>query len=85
MKIKVAEFEAKFKMVQAFGVMGGTHIPITTPSTNSQGYSNYISFHSLNAQVVCDHCSLFLDVECRWPERVRNAKMFSNSGFNKKL
>ena len=85
MKIKVAEFEATFKMVQAFGVMGGTHIPITAPSTNSQGYSNYISFQSLNAQVVCDHCSLFLNIEYRWPERVRNAKMFSNSGFNKKL
>ena len=85
MKIKVTEFEAEFRIVQTFGVIGGAHIPIMAPPTNSQGYSNYKSFHSLNVQAVCDYCGVFLDVECRWPERVRDAKMFSNSGINKKL
>ena len=37
-KIKVAEFEAKFGMLQAFGVIDGTHIPIMSPSINSQDY-----------------------------------------------
>ena len=36
MKMKVAKFEAKFGMVQSFGTIDGTHIPIMAPSTNSQ-------------------------------------------------
>ena len=42
MKIKIAEVEVKFGMVQAFGAIDGTHIPITTPSTNSQDCYHYI-------------------------------------------
>lgn len=64
MKIKVTEFEAEFRIVQAFGVIGGAHIPIMAPPTNSQGYSNYKSFHSLNVQAVGGYRGLFLDVEC---------------------
>ena len=37
-KMKVAEFEAKFGMFQAFDVIDGTHIPIMSPSINSQDY-----------------------------------------------
>ena len=62
MKMKVAEFEAKFGMVQAFGAIDGTHVPIMAQSTNSQDYYNYKSFHSLNVQAVCDYRGLFWDV-----------------------
>ena len=41
MKMEVAELEAKFGIVQAFGAIDGTHIPIMAPSTNSQDYYNY--------------------------------------------
>ena len=66
MKMKVAEFETKFGMVQAFDAIDDTHIPIMASYANSQGYYNYKSFHSINAQTVCDYRGLFLDVECRW-------------------
>ena len=85
MKMKVAEFEAKFGMVQAFGAIDGTHIPIMAPPTNSQDYYNYKSFHPLNVKAVCDYRDLFLDVECRWSRSVHDAKMFANSGINRKL
>ena len=85
MKMKVVEFEAEFGMVQAFGSIDGTHSPIMAPSTNSQDYYNYKSFHSLNVQAVCDYCGLFLDVECRWPGSMHDAKMFANSGIKRKL
>ena len=39
--MEVAELEAKFGMVQAFGTIDGTHIPIMAPSTNLQDYYNY--------------------------------------------
>ena len=44
MKIKVTEFEAEFRIVQAFGVIGGAHIPIMAPPTNSQGYKSINTF-----------------------------------------
>ena len=85
MKMKVAEFEAKFGIVQAFGATDGTHVPIMAPSTNSQDYYNYKSFHSLDVQAICDYRGLYLDVECRWPGSVHDAKMFTNSSINRKL
>ena len=38
MRKKVAEFEPKFGMQQAFGCIDGTHIPIICPSDNPQDY-----------------------------------------------
>ena len=82
MKMKAAEFEAKFGMVQAFGAIDGTHIPIMAPSANLKHYYNYKSFHSLNVQAVCGYHGLFLDVVCRWLGSVHDAKVFANSGIN---
>ena len=38
---KVSEFEIMFGMIQAFGCIDGTHIPIKRPLTDSQDYFNY--------------------------------------------
>ena len=85
MRMKVAEFECKFGMQQAFGCIDGTHIPIICPSNNSQDYYKYKGFHSLNVQAVCDYRGTFMDVECRWPGSVHDAKVFANSSINDKL
>ena len=63
MREKVAEFEAKFRMTQAFGC-----IPVECPSENSQDFFCYKQFFSLSVQAVCDFKGSFMDVECRWPE-----------------
>ena len=63
----------------------GTHIPITAPSTNSQDYYDYKSFHWLKVQAVYDYHGLFLDVKCGWSGNVYDSKMFVNSGINRKL
>ena len=85
MRKKVAEFETKFGMQQAFGCIDGTHIPITSPSDNPQDYYCYKGFHSLNVQAVCDYKGTFMDAECRWPGSVHDAKAFANSSINNKL
>ena len=85
MRKKVAEFESKFGMQQAFGCIDGTHIPIISPSDNAQDYYCYKGFHSLNVQAVCDYKGTFMDVECRWPGSVHDAKVFANSSVNDKL
>ena len=85
MREKVAEFEAKFGMTQAFGCIDGTHIPIKSPSENSQDFFCYKQFFSLSVQAVCDYKGMFMDVECRWPGSVHDAKVFANSSINAKL
>ena len=85
MREKVAEFEAKYKCSQAFGCIDGTHIPIKRPQENSQDYYCYKGFFSLNVQAVCDYRGQFMDVDCRWPGSVHDAKVFANSTINKKL
>ena len=79
---KVSEFEAKFGMIQAFGCIDGTHIPIVCPIEHSHDYYCYKQYYSLNVQVVCDYRGYFMDVECMWPGSVHDAKVFANSSIN---
>ena len=85
MREKVAQFESTFGMIQAFGCVDGTHIPIKRPSKNPQDYFYYEGYYSLNVQAVCDYKGMFLDVECRWPGSVHDAKVFANSSISNKL
>ena len=85
MQRKIAEFEVMFGMFQAFGCIDGTHIPILRPEDNSQDYFCYKMFFSLNVQAICDSRGLFMDVDCRWPGCVHDAKVFANSRVNEKL
>ncbi|XP_044163271.1 protein ANTAGONIST OF LIKE HETEROCHROMATIN PROTEIN 1-like [Acropora millepora] len=85
MRKKVSEFEANFGMTQAFGCVDGTHIPIKRPSENSQDYFCYKQYFSLNIQAVCDYRGFLMDVECKWPGSVHDAKVFANSSINAKL
>lgn len=82
---KVSEFEIKFGMTQAFGCIDGTHIPLKRPHKNSQDYFCYKQFFSLNIQAICDSKGYFMDVECKWPGSVHDAKMFANSSINQQM
>ena len=85
MQKNIAEFEAKYGCIQAFGCIDGTHIPIKRPQENSQDYYCYKGFFSLNVQAVVDYRGQFMDVDCRWPGSVHDAKVFSNSTINHKI
>ena len=85
MNRKVSEFELRYGMIQAFGCIDGTHIPIKTPQANSQDYFNYKQYFSINVQATCDYRGYFMDVDCRWPGSVHDAKVFANSKINHKL
>ena len=80
-----SEFQLKFGMPKAFGSIDGTHIHIKRPSENSQDYYNYKQFFSLNIQAVCDSRGRFMEVECKWPRPVHDAKVFANSSIGKNL
>nr|XP_004208727.2 putative nuclease HARBI1 [Hydra vulgaris] len=85
MREKISEFESKFGMIQAFGCVDGTHIPIVCPTNHSQDYFCYKQHYSLQVQAVCDYKGSYLDVECMWPGSVHDAKVFSNSSINTNL
>nr|XP_047141418.1 uncharacterized protein LOC124816319 [Hydra vulgaris] len=80
-----SQFEVKFGMIQAFGCIDGTHVQIKRPIKNGQDYFCYKQYFSLNVQALCDSKGYFIDVECKWPGSVHDAKMFTNSTINKKL
>ena len=80
-----SEFELKFGMPQAFGCIDGTHIRIKHPIENSQDYYNYKQFFSLNVHTVCESHRRFIDVECKWPGSVHDAKVFADSAISKNL
>ena len=85
MRKKASEFELKFGMPQAFVCIDGTHIHIKRPTGNSQDYYNYKQFFSLNVQADCDSRRRFMDVECKWPRLIHDAKVFANSAISKNL
>ena len=85
MRQKAAEFELRFGMIQAIGCIDGTHVAIKRPQDNSQDFFNYKQFFSLNIQAVCDSNGSFMDVECKWPGSVHDAKVFANSSICKNL
>ena len=85
MTSKVSQFELKFGMLQAYGCIGGTHIPMKTPNENSQDYFNYKQFFSLNVQAVCNYKGYFMDVDCRSPGSCHDAKVYANSKINKNM
>lgn len=82
---KVSQFELNFGMIQAFGCIDGSHVPIKTPSTDYDDYFCYKQYYSLNVQAVCDYCGMFIDVDCRWPGCVHDAKVFANSTLNHRM
>ena len=85
MRQNVAEFESKYGMTQAFSCIDGTHVPLLRPVKDPQNYFCYKMFYSLNVQAVCNYRGMFMDVECKWPGSVHDAKVFSNSSINDKL
>ena len=82
---KASEFEVKFGMPQAFGCIDGKHIQLKRPIKNSQDYFCYKMYFSLNVQAICDCKDLFMDIDCRWPGSVHDAKVFANSRVNQQM
>ena len=82
MRELVVKFESKHGFPQAFGCVDGTHIPIQQPLENSHDFFSYKMKYTLNVQAICDFEGKFIDVDCRWPGSVHDAKVFSNSRIN---
>ena len=80
-KEKISEFETKFGLIQAFGCIDGSHIPIACPSEHSCHYFCHKQSHSISIQAVCNYKGVFVDAECKWRGGVHEAKVFTNSSI----
>ena len=85
MQETVSEFEQEFGIIQAFGCIDGTHVEIKRPIENSQDYFCYKQYFSLNIQAICNTKGKFIDIDCRRPGSVHDAKVFSNSTIMRKF
>ena len=85
MRKVVSGFELKFGLLQAFGCIDGTHVEIKRPIENAQDFFNYKQFFSFTVQTVYDSSGRFMDIECKWPGSVHDAKLFANSKINENL
>ena len=85
MRKVVSGFELKFGLLQAFGCIYGTHVEIKRSIENAQDFFNYKQFFSFTVQAVCDSSGRFMDVECKRPGSVHDAKVFANSKINENL
>ena len=75
----VSEFEQKFLIIQAFGCIDGIHVQKKRPIENLQDYFCYKKYFSLNIQAICNAKEKFIDIDCRWPGSIHDAKVFANS------
>ena len=77
-------FKHKFGFPQCAGVVDGTHVPIVSPAEYPADYYNRKGFHSILMQGTVNHLGQFIDGYIRWPGRVHDARVFSNSTLYRK-
>lgn len=81
----VTHFAAKYHIPQCLGAIDGTHIPIQTPSSDSQAYVNRKGWHSYNVQATADYKFCFTNVSIQWPGSMHDASVFQASALAKAL
>lgn len=79
-----AGFEARRGLPQVGGCIDGTHIPVQPPADQATAYFNHKGFHSMQAQIVCDHKFRIRNVFTGFPGRVHDARVFANSKVGQK-
>ena len=79
------EFFDIAKMPGVIGCIDGTHFRISRPQIHEAAFVNRKSYHSINAQAICNAHGRFLSVNVSKPGSVHDSTMFKSSAICKKL
>ena len=66
-------------MPGCIGCIDGTHLRIARPRLHEAAYVNRKSYHSINAQAVCDAHGRFMSVNVSKPGSVHDSTIFKSS------
>ncbi|KAJ8929175.1 hypothetical protein NQ314_018158 [Rhamnusium bicolor] len=61
------------------GAIDGTHIRIDKPTEDADSYLNRKHYHSIQAQMVCDHRKMIRDIFVGFPGSVHDSRVLRNS------
>ncbi|CAM4625772.1 unnamed protein product [Caretta caretta] len=67
------------------GAIDGTHIPILGPDHQGSQYINRKGYFSMVLHALVDHKGRFTNINVGWPLKLRDARIFKNSGLFKWL
>lgn len=81
----VDEWKRRWGLVGCVGAMDGSHIQIEEPFGYDWEFFNFKHYYSVVLHAVVDAHGRFIDVDCRWPGRVGDARIFENSLLRGKI
>ena len=73
------KLEQEFDFPGMIGAIDGCHIRVSPPKSEREHYYNRKMYHSVNFQAICNSRREFIDVFCKYPGSVHDARVFNNS------
>ncbi|KAE8894593.1 hypothetical protein PF003_g21209 [Phytophthora fragariae] len=78
-RLCASHFASECGVPQIVGCIDGSHIPIAKPTENGTMFYNRKCWYSIVLQAVVDWRGRFCDLDCKWPGRVGDSRVFRNS------
>jgi hypothetical protein len=75
----IEEWELKCGLPGIVGAIDGSHIPIEEPFSHHWEYFNFKGYYSMVLHGMVNARGKFIHVNCSWPGRVGDARIFENS------
>ncbi|XP_067844553.1 putative nuclease HARBI1 [Heptranchias perlo] len=78
---RVLEFAAMVGFLCVHGVVDYTHVTVKAPEDELAAFINRKGYHTINAQLMCDHCRRIMQVSATFAGRCHNAFIVQPSTF----
>ncbi|KAF4134755.1 DDE superfamily endonuclease [Phytophthora infestans] len=79
LRLCASHFAQSCGVPQSAGCIEGSHIPVSKPAEHGEMYFNRKCWYSIVLQAVVDWRGRFCDLDCKWPGRDGNSRVFRRS------